>query len=112
LAKLRPIEAVAGVSMTLPTQAAPLTSSGSILGTLHYMAPEQLEGREADARSDLFAFGAVLYEMKSAAVSKDAVVARSSDATLGRGPGWTVLDDRGSTSRGRLAPCDSGAELE
>jgi Tol biopolymer transport system component len=42
---------------------APLTQEGSILGTFQYMAPEQLEGREADVRSDIFAFGAVLYEM-------------------------------------------------
>ncbi len=45
------------------TQTTPLTGTGTILGTLHYMAPEQLEGGEADARSDIFAFGAMLYEM-------------------------------------------------
>jgi serine/threonine protein kinase/Tol biopolymer transport system component len=41
----------------------PLTGVGAIIGTIQYMAPEQLEGKEADARSDIFAFGAVLYEM-------------------------------------------------
>ena len=46
-----------------PTEMGPLTADGQILGTLQYMAPEQLEGREADARADIFAFGAVLYEM-------------------------------------------------
>ena len=46
-----------------PTVSTPLTAEGSILGTFQYMAPEQLEGQEADARSDIFAFGAVLYEM-------------------------------------------------
>ena len=40
-----------------------LTAEGALLGTLPYMAPEQLEGRDADTRSDLFAFGAMLYEM-------------------------------------------------
>ncbi|NIV50262.1 MAG: protein kinase, partial [Gammaproteobacteria bacterium] len=46
-----------------PTMAAPLTAEGTILGTFQYMAPEQLEGSEADARSDLWALGCVLYEM-------------------------------------------------
>jgi eukaryotic-like serine/threonine-protein kinase len=40
-----------------------LTGQGGIAGTLQYMAPEQLEGKDADARTDIFAFGAVLYEM-------------------------------------------------
>src|SRR5712691_567604 len=47
----------------LPTAAPNLTQEGMILGTFQYMAPEQLEGRDADARTDIFAFGATLHEM-------------------------------------------------
>jgi len=46
-----------------PTLAKPLTAEGTIVGTFQYMAPEQLEGVEADARTDIFALGALLYEM-------------------------------------------------
>ena len=46
-----------------PTVAQPLTAEGSMVGTFGYMAPEQLEGREADERSDMWALGCVLYEM-------------------------------------------------
>ncbi len=55
---------VSGVSRTeSPTVAQPLTAEGTLVGTFQYMSPEQLEGKEADARSDLWALGCVLYEM-------------------------------------------------
>jgi eukaryotic-like serine/threonine-protein kinase len=109
----------AGAAMSQST----LTGAGTIVGTLHYIAPEQLEGKEVDARGDLFALGAVLYEMLTgrtafsgasaagvvsailsanpAAPSADAVLNRVVERCLAKDP-----DDRWQTAR------DLKAELE
>ena len=63
LAKLKATEATEENLSNLPTEQANLTAEGTILGTLQYMAPEQLEGKDTDSRTDIFAFGAVVYEM-------------------------------------------------
>ena len=55
--------AVTVAATVAPTVGPGLTAQGMILGTFQYMAPEQLEGKDADARTDIFAFGALLYEM-------------------------------------------------
>ena len=57
-----PVVAASGLSM-MPTTPHGVTAQGTILGTFQYMAPEQIEGLEADARTDIFAFGALLFEM-------------------------------------------------
>src|SRR5437867_105575 len=63
LARAAGLAAAAGSLTQSPTMTRPLTAEGSIVGTFQYMSPEQLDGGEADARADLWALGAVLYEM-------------------------------------------------
>jgi Tol biopolymer transport system component len=82
LAKVLAPAAHTSGATSLPTMAPPqnLTQQGTILGTFQYMAPEQLEGGEADARSDIFSFGAVLYEM---ATGKKAFDGKSQASLIG-----------------------------
>ena len=63
LAKLRDLEREETVERS--TQSLELTEQGTVLGTIPYMAPEQVEGRDADARTDIFALGVILYEMSA-----------------------------------------------
>jgi serine/threonine protein kinase len=79
----------------------PLTAPGLVLGTLPYMSPEQVRGGEADARSDLFAFGAVLYEMLT---GRRAFIASSEPALIA-----AILEQESTPlgSDASLAPLDS-----
>jgi len=67
LARPTGLEQAPGSLSQTPTVVRPLTREGSLVGTFQYMSPEQLEGREADARSDLWALGCILYEMATGA---------------------------------------------
>ena len=82
LAKLKGDAGAVSPLSQMPTQdpSAPLTAEGTIIGTLQYMAPEQLEGKEADARTDIFAFGSVVYEMVT---GKKAFVGASQASLVG-----------------------------
>jgi eukaryotic-like serine/threonine-protein kinase len=81
LAKLKEDTAPANVTLSkIPTEDA-VTAQGTILGTLQYMAPEQLEAKVVDARTDIFAYGAVVYEM---ATGKKAFEGKTSASVMAK----------------------------
>ena len=69
-------------SNSMATMSRPLTTEGTIVGTIQYMSPEQLEGKEADARSDIFSLGAVLYEMTTGKRAFDGKTTASTIAAI------------------------------
>ncbi len=81
LAKLAHEAAPVTPDSQLPTMKSAVTAEGTILGTLQYMAPEQIEAEEVDARTDIFAFGVVVYEM---ATGKKAFEGKSSASVMAK----------------------------
>ncbi len=86
LAKIGSSGSIAGDGSTT------LTAEGTITGTLHYMAPEQLQGREVDTRSDIFSFGCVLYEMLTGKKAFDGANAASVIAAVMERPAPSVAE--------------------
>jgi serine/threonine protein kinase len=89
----------AALTTLTETQPARLTGQGMIIGTFHYMAPEQIEGAEGDARTDVWSFGCVLYEMLTGARPFDGRTTASVFANILNAPVAAVRERRPGISR-------------
>ena len=91
-----------GGEAAVATQSAPVTADGAIVGTLQYMAPEHREGTEPDARTDLWALGAILYEMLAGqfSFSPTGMLAWVHSPVVPYPTAWLVtVDHQGSVTR-------------
>jgi serine/threonine protein kinase len=105
LAKLTRPAAAADATVTRA-----LTKENAILGTLQYMSPEQLQGKDADARSDIFAFGCVVYELITGRRAFDVI--RCAEQRLGPGRGRPADSDGGPGSNSKTRAAAGDPELE
>src|SRR5438067_588762 len=101
-------DAARGALSMSPTITSPamMTGAGMILGTAAYMAPEQAKGKPADKRSDVWAFGCVLYEMLSGKRAFDGEdVSETLASVLKSEPDWTAIAHAPASSRAPVAGC-------
>src|SRR5437763_1686883 len=74
-------QSIFAAALTLTSPGSPVTTAGAVVGTVPYMSPEQIQGQEADTRSDIFSFGTVLYEM---ATGKRAFEGKTAASVVGQ----------------------------